>query len=208
MGQFGSWVLDERKFLNGSELGRVRKSVRGRVERAGFKRRLPWLEWFLIELGLETGLRVAEIAGLTCSDLVFTANACGVMVRHGKGDKPRFVRVRKSFGQVCEDFLNWKQAMGESMEPDAPVFRSSATGGHMTTRGLQKMFMRVCQRVQVCEHSIHHLRHTYASYLYKSSGKDLRLVQRQLGHSSIRTTEVYAHVFDRDLERAVEKLYA
>ena len=78
----------------------------------------------------------------------------------------------------------------------------------MTTRALQKMFTRCCRRVGITEHSIHHARHTYCSHLYKASKYNLRMVQRQAGHSNIRTTEVYAHVFDEDMERAVEKLYA
>lgn len=56
-------------------------------------------------------------------------------------------------------------------------------------------------------HSVHHCGHTYASHAYKASDRDLRLVQRQLGHSSVRTTEVYAHVFDRDVDSAAERLY-
>ena len=186
----------------------LRKDVRRRVERVRFRRRFPWLEWFFIELSLETGLRVAEIAALKCSDLVIYVVRCGVMVRRGKGGKSRFVRVRSSFVRTCEEFLNWKRAIGEPVSPEDPVFLSSATGKHMSTRALQKMFTRCCERVGITGHSIHHARHTYASYLYKASGRDLRLVQGQLGHSSIKTTEVYAHLFDKDVDRAIERLYA
>ena len=41
----------------------------------------------------------------------------------------------------------------------------------------------------------------------KASGYNLRLVQKQLGHSSIRTTEVYADVMEPDTQKALEKLY-
>lgn len=208
MGVFASWVLDERKFFDSDELTRLLQSVRRRVERAGFKKRLPWVEWFVVELALETGLRVMEMAALKCSDLVLCVSRCGVMVRRGKCGKPRFVRIRRTFATACEDFLAWKQATGEPADNEDPVICSSATRGHMTTRALQKMFSRCCRRVGVTGHSVHHCRHTYASHLYKSSGRDLRLVQRQLGHSSVRTTEVYAHVFDKDVDKAVERLYA
>ena len=207
MGFFGAWVLDERKFFKTDELARLRRSVRGRVEHAGFRRRLPWVEWFLVELAFDTGLRVFEMAALNCSDLVLNVSRPGVFVRRGKCGKPRFVRIRQSFAKACEDFLNWKQAIGELVDDEAPLFLSSVSGGHMTVRALQKMFTRCCRRVGITEHSVHHARHTYCSHLYKSSKHNLRMVQRQAGHSSIRTTEVYAHVFDQDLDRAVEKLY-
>jgi site-specific recombinase XerD len=207
MARFGSWVLDERKFLSFEELARLRRHVRRRLDRNQFKKRLPWLDWFLVELALETGLRVAEMAALTCSDLVVGVERCGVMVRRGKCGRSRFVRIRPSFTQACQDFLRWKAATGEPVEKEAPVFLSSRTGRGMSTRGLQKMFLRCCRRVNIAGHSVHHCRHTYASHLYKASGHDLRMVQRQLGHSSVKTTEVYAHVFDQDIDRAVGRLY-
>lgn len=182
--------------------------MRGRVERAGFKKRLPWVEWFLVELAFETGLRVMEMAALVCSDLVLDVERCGVFVRRGKCGRPRFVRIRRQFASACEDFLAWKEAMGEAVGDEAPVLLSLQRKCHFSTRGLQKAFERCSARVGINEHSIHHTRHTYASHLYQSSGKDLRLVQRQLGHTNIRTTEVYAHVFDENVDRAVEKLYA
>ncbi len=206
MGVF-SWVLDDRKFLTAEEVASLRKSVRGRVERAGFKKRLPWMEWFMVELALETGLRVAEMVALNCSDLVVGVPRPGILVRCGKGGRPRFVRIRSAYAQACEDFLSWKMASAEPTGSEDPVFLSSVSGSHMTTRALQKMFSRCCARVGIKAHSVHHCRHTYASHLYKSSGRDLRFVQRQLGHASIRTTEVYAHVFDKDADRAVEALY-
>ncbi len=208
MGFFGGWVLDERKFLNAGEVDLLRRDVRGRVEQAGFRRRLPWLEWFFVELALETGLRVAEMSSLVCGDLVLAVSRPGVLVRCGKGGKRRFVRVRREFANACEDFLAWKTAVGESTASDAPLLVSSRTNTHLTTRALQKMFARACKRADVTGHSVHHARHTYASFLYVASRKDLRLVQRQLGHASIRTTEVYAHVFDEDVDDAMRKLYA
>jgi integrase len=205
---FGAWILDERKFLSRDELLRLRRLVRGRVERAGFAKRVRWLEWFLVELALETGLRVFEMAALKCSDMVLSVRRCGVLVRRGKCGKPRFVRIRRAFASECEDFLNWKAAVGESVGREAPIFVSSVTGGHMTTRALQKMFKRLCRRAHVEGHSIHHCRHTYVSHLSEASNYNLPFVQRQAGHADLRTTQTYLHVFDESADRAVEKLYA
>ena len=76
----------------------------------------------------------------------------------------------------------------------------------MSTRGLQKIFERNARRAGIKGHSIHHLRHTYASHLYKASGYNLRLVQKQLRHSSVATTQVYADVLDADANQALENL--
>ena len=55
-------------------------------------------------------------------------------------------------------------------------------------------------------YSIHSLRHTYAVRLYKASSYNLRLVQKQLGHRSVSTTQVYADVLDVDVDQALENL--
>ena len=56
-------------------------------------------------------------------------------------------------------------------------------------------------------YSIRSARHTYGTMLYRAT-KDLRLVQKQLGHSSTQSTEVYAAVLNEDTEKAVNALYA
>ncbi len=53
--------------------------------------------------------------------------------------------------------------------------------------------------------SVHSLRHTFATLLYRGT-RDLLLVSRALGHRDIRTTQRYAHVEDRRLVRAVNRL--
>ena len=49
----------------------------------------------------------------------------------------------------------------------------------------------------------HDLRHDFATKLLRHSG-NLRLVQKALGHASIKTTERYAHVLDSEVAEAME----
>jgi len=56
------------------------------------------------------------------------------------------------------------------------------------------------------KHSIHHLRHTYASLLLSASKNNLPLVQKQLGHTSITVTQVYTNVFKDEMKTALEHL--
>ena len=77
----------------------------------------------------------------------------------------------------------------------------------MTTSGIQQVFKKWSRKAGLPSHySIHSLRHTYAVRLYKASGYNLRLVQKQLGHSSVLTTQVYADVMDEDVDQAMENL--
>lgn len=51
----------------------------------------------------------------------------------------------------------------------------------------------------------HMLRHTYATELYRET-KDIRLVQKALGHASLATTMIYTHIVDDDMETAMRAL--
>ena len=102
----------------------------------------------------------------------------------------------------------WKQDVGEPTGPSDPLFLSSNTGNHLITRALQKAFKRTATKTGLPAHfAIHCLRHTYACQLYKASGYNLKLVQKQLWHSSIHATEVHADVMEPDIEDALQKLY-
>jgi len=52
----------------------------------------------------------------------------------------------------------------------------------------------------------HAFRHSYAVELYRRE-RDLRCVQKQLGHSSIETTQIYADVLQEDVERQIKNLW-
>jgi site-specific recombinase XerD len=165
-------------------------------------------DWFLFELAINTGLRVQEMVDLDCGDFTIEDDRFFVDVKCGKGGKQRIVRFGQAFKKVVNEFFKWKKSYGEKVGEDEPVF-PSRSNSRITTRALQKAFKRCLKKAQIPEnkYSIHCLRHTYASHLYKGSRYNLRLVQRQLGHHSMKTTEVYARVLDPDLDRAVENLF-
>jgi len=195
------WTLDESKFLTKEEISLLRKIARHRAKnyKTGMR------EWFIIELGLATGLRVQEMANLKCGDIKISDTRSSLVVRNGKCGKKRIVWFGKRFKKHLLKYFTWKKQVGESTEDDAPLIFSTNTKSHITKRGIQKAFQRCAKRAGL-NHSIHHLRHTYATLLLKASNNNLRLVQEMLGHSSIKTTEVYAHVTDEDIQKAVNKL--
>jgi site-specific recombinase XerD len=145
---------------------------------------------------------------LQCKDIFLRDRFCALLVRNGKGGKKRLVRFNGSFKRHYEEYLKWKQAVGEPAGLGDPLFLSSNTRGRMTTRAIEKAFKRTAARAGLPSHySIHCLRHTYACELYRASGYNLRLVQKQLGHAYIGTTQVYADVVEPDMQRALERMY-
>ena len=204
-----NWVLDPGKCLSKREVERLIRTAKLSAEKAKAKgQRIAYRDYFVINLAISTGLRVMEMAQLNCGDLFLDGTAFFVLVRRGKGNKSRLVQISHKFREHCQEYLLWKQSIGESLEPMAPLLLSSNTKQHMTTRALQKVFKKLAARANLSPHySIHCLRHTYACLLYKASNYNLRLVQKQLGHASIKTTQVYADVMAPDAARAVERLW-
>jgi site-specific recombinase XerD len=203
-----NWILDPDKFLSKQEAERLLNTARQRAQQALDKRqKVAIRDYFIIHLALSTGLRVMEIAKLNCGDLFLKDSISSLVVRRGKGSRKRQVLFNGSFAKHCRQYLQWKRSIGEPTELDEPLFLSSNTKKHMTERAIQKAFKRCAEKADIALHySIHCLRHTYACQLYKASSYSLRLVQKQLGHARISTTEVYADVMKPDVHKALRKL--
>lgn len=203
------WILDRSKYLSLQEAKRLLKTASHLAEMGLlYGHAIPVRDYFIIHMALETGLRVSEIAQLNCGDIYIDQKTGSLIVRKGKGNKKRIVRFNSEFKQHYEEYLKWKQTCEEPIGLTDPLLISSHTGGHMTSRAIEKVFKRVAAKASLPEYySIHCCRHTYACQLYKASGYNLRLVQKQLGHSNSRTTEIYADVMNPDLTKSLEKLY-
>jgi len=206
-GNARAWELSPRRFLSGSQVTALRACARGRAESRRWGKRSAVVEWSVLEIAFETGLRVSEIAALQCGDLELNADGGNLLVRRGKGGKSRTVMFGKTHAKSLAQYLDWKLRRGELVEDRAPLLPSGRTGRPLTSRALQKMFARVAKAAGVEGHSIHHLRHTYATFLLRASGGNLRLVQKQLGHSAVTVTQVYADVMQDETMKAVSRLY-
>lgn len=204
-----NWVLDRNKFLSLKEAKRLLEKARDTAETAVFYgHKIAVRDYFVIHIALATGLRVSEIAQLNCGDVCTDGHFGYLIVQKGKGGKKRLAQFNSRFKEHYHFYIKWKQENAELIGPDDPLLMSSHTGRHMTVRAIEKVFKRVAAKAGLPEHySIHCTRHTHACLLYKASGYNLRLVQKQLGHSRSQTTEVYADVMNPDITRSLEKLY-
>jgi site-specific recombinase XerD len=203
-----NWIVDESKFLTEEEVIKLRKETKkkaGDALKKGAKTAVR--DWLVIDLAMSTGLRVQEMADLKCGDLFLEGERASLVVRNGKGGRSRLVRFSEEFKYHTQEYLEWKQQVGEPAAPESPLIWSTNRKGHMSKRGLQEIFNRCAERAGIRGHSVHHLRHTFATYLLRASSYNLRLVQKALGHRSIATTEVYADVIAPDMEKALRKLY-
>ena len=196
-----NWIMTPDKFLSDKEYQTLLKTLSDSAEVAAMKGRIkPIRDYMIIDLALNSGLRVSEIANLQIEDLHTTKGNSQIFIREGKGRKSRLVMVGKDLRRHLKKFLT-------SQHTESPYLFISERSLQMTTTAIQKVFKFWAKKAGLpSNHSIHSCRHTYAVRLYKSSGNNLRLVQKQLGHSSVSTTQVYADVVDSDAQEAVDKL--
>jgi integrase/recombinase XerD len=166
----------------------------------------PVRDWAILHVALDSGLRVSEICALQLRDVILDRAHASLIVRDGKGHKKRGVRIGSALCEHLSRFIDWKETVAQPTAGRAPLFVSSR-GGPLTRTAVYRIFRKHADAVGIPNRfSIHSCRHTYASLLYRASDFNLRLVQKQLGHRSIQTTQIYADVLSEDAALAVEKL--
>jgi integrase len=151
-----------------------------------------------MRLMLKTGLRAAEAVSLRPEHVDLMSGK--LMVREGKGAKDRTL-------WVCEELLG---ELREWMErrPESEYLLPTKKGTKVDTSHLRRSVKRYAKKAEIEETgrvSPHTLRHTFATRLYRETGK-IRTVQKALGHSDLSTTMIYTHIVDEELETAMKGL--
>ena len=199
--------LTQEDFLTPAQVKLLKDHCRARAA-AGVhdRRRHPVRDWAILHVALDAGLRVSEICALRVGDVILDSDHASIIVRDGKGHKKRGVRIGSALRDHLAEFIAWKAEHGESISNRAPLF-VSLRGGPLTRSAVFRIFKTNARAVGIpSRFSIHSCRHTYASLLYRASNYNIRLVQKQLGHSSIQTTQIYADVLSEDAAIAVDRL--
>jgi len=150
----------------------------------------------LLALAYGAGLRVSEVVALKIQDVDCEQKI--VTVRGGKGGKDRLTVLSEKVIPDLRRLIAGR--MGEEY-----VFPSER-GGALSTRSAQAVFFAAARAAGVFRPaSFHSLRHSFATHLLEN-GVDVRYVQELLGHSNIRTTQIYTHVTNPQLKNIVSPL--
>ena len=201
------WIIDESKCLRIEEVQKL-KCYCEEIKIYGLHNKIftPVRNWFMVELGLNTGLRVNEMASLKHKNFLIDGERSSIVLI-GKGGKKRAIWISADFKKTCQTYFNYKNRFGFLTQGEDYVL-NNIKGTKITKRSLQKFFKSIIEKCGLPNHYyIHCLRHTYTTFLLRASNHNYRFAQQQLGHSSIRTTQVYASVIKSDRIEALERLY-
>lgn len=139
----------------------------------------------IIELLLATGIRVGELCKLMYEDVNLLQ---GFVKIHGKGKRERVVAICQK--ETLDALLAWSVLR----KSDNSYFFVNRLNLPITPQNVRQMVHGIVSGAELSNRiTPHTFRHTFATLLLEED-VDIRYIQQILGHSSIKTTEIYTHV--------------
>jgi len=184
-------------FLDEAEVLRLlespdRTTVAGRRDRA------------ILETLYSTGMRIGELAAVNIEDVDLIGE---VVKARGKGKKERLVPLGRPAIEALRDYLAVRSAIARGRRVHRRALFINKAGGRLSERGIRRIFNKYARAAGLSDQvSPHTLRHSFATHML-NRGADLRAVQELLGHASIATTQVYAHVTTEKLKKVYHKAH-
>src|SRR2546423_5027583 len=142
-------------------------------------------DYAILQLFLQTGIRVAELVGLQLSDIDLEA---GTMLVNGKGNKQRTIYLEKKATQALRAYL-----ASRPQSLDQHMFLNYQ-GTHLSVRGVMDIVEKYRKLAGISKKfSCHSLRHTCATYK-AVKGYTPPDLQELLGHKKPETSLIYVHM--------------
>ena len=138
-----------------------------------------------------SGVRIGELLNLRIADISFDKSL--IFVRGGKGNKDRTTILSDSIAIVLKQYIN-------QYHPKYWLFEGN-THKQYSAGSIRQLLKRAAKNAGILQNvTPHMLRHSFATHLLEQ-GVDIRYIQTLLGHSSPKTTAIYAFVSDKSLRK-------
>jgi len=151
-----------------------------------------------------TGMRIGELVAVNLEDLDLLGE---VVKAKGKGKKERLVPLGRPALDALSDYLAVRGAIARGRRISRRALFVNKAGGRLSERGVRRIFDKHAKVAglggKVTPHS---LRHSFATHML-NRGADLRAVQELLGHASLASTQIYAHVTTEKLKQVYDKAH-
>ena len=159
-------------------------------------------DYAILTLFLNCGIRLSELVGINIKDIDFSENKLNVI---GKGNKERTIYLNKACLNALNTYLSIRPKTGIKKGSEDALFLSERLE-RISNRTVQYAVKQELRKagLDTTKYSVHKLRHTAATLMYKYGNVDIRALQELLGHESISTTEIYTHVDNEQIRNAVE----
>jgi integrase/recombinase XerD len=136
-----------------------------------------------------SGIRQEELLNLKIAEI--DSKRMLIRVRNGKGNKARDTLLASNTLDILRKYFRL-------CHPDEYLFESFRAGVAYSATSVQKVVKTAVQRANITKHiHPHSLRHTFATHLLEQ-GTNLKVIQKLLGHASLRSTMIYLHLAKTD----------
>ena len=158
----------------------------------------------IIETLYGCGLRVSELISLKISDLFFSE---GFIKVTGKGNKQRLVPISDLNKRVIKSYMDNSRKKLKIEDKSKDILFLNRRGKKLSRAMIFTIIKRLAKLSDIKKNiSPHTFRHSFATHLLKN-GADLKTIQQLLGHQSITTTEIYMHIDNKMLVKAINKFH-
>jgi site-specific recombinase XerD len=153
-------------------------------------------DYAILQVFLQTGIRVSELCSLTLSDVDLADHT--LTIRQGKGMADRSIELEKKGSQAIKNYL---RSRPQSLS-DALFLNYQAEP--ISERGVQKLLAKYVKLAGITKKiSPHSLRHTFATYRVERGVSPYQL-QQWLGHRNLNLTQIYVHLGKQNSRKVME----
>ncbi|MDO5716693.1 MAG: tyrosine recombinase XerC [Tissierellia bacterium] len=165
---------------------------------------LRYRDYAIMMIFLNCGLRLSELTSINI-DSIKEDRSLNII---GKGNKERTVFLNDATYEAVSQYLERRPNIEESDDSsDGKALFLSNRNTRISNRAVQHMIEK---RVRLAgldpsSYTVHKLRHTAATLMYKYGDVDIRALQEILGHVSVATTQIYTHIDTERIRSATDK---
>lgn len=146
----------------------------------------------MLSLVYACGLRRSELLNLKLWHVDYDRKL--LVIKGAKGNKDRIAPLPVKIVATIKEYVR-------RYKPTEWLFEGQKKGQRYSETSLQEVFRTNVEKSGINKSAtLHWLRHSYATHLLEN-GTDLRYIQEILGHKSSKTTEIYTHVSQKNIER-------
>jgi site-specific recombinase XerD len=150
----------------------------------------------ILQLFLQTGVRVSELCALTVDDIDFRRPM--LIVRGGKGMADREINLARKAAAAVKNWLDVRPTVSH------PILFVNRFGQPLVDRGVRRVVFKYRQAAGLNKSvTPHTLRHTFATYK-AAEGVPTDQIRRWLGHQRLDTTQIYIHLAMKDAAKVME----
>jgi integrase/recombinase XerC len=156
----------------------------------------------ILDVFYTTGIRCAELAGLTNDDVDLRSKMIKVT---GKRNKQRLIPISDTLKNVLQSYLDIRSEAAEPLERNTFFVRKNGKAlSNSVIYGIVNK--RLSEIPNLSKKSPHVLRHTFATSML-NNGADLNAVKELLGHASLSSTEIYTHTTFEELKKTYHQAH-